>query len=177
MPLPEALRRLAALRARLRREQSALKLAPGYLQGLQAHLCCTRARNQMRITPLEARAIGLAFRSIPALRRKLSDVLRRLSEVLPSLEDTEDRQNFDCPLLDGERCLVHRDAKPIGCLAWHPPPRGAKSGRDSFTELGWKAFDLRDALNDAVEGGTTWPLRVIPIWLAKVFEGELGGMG
>jgi hypothetical protein len=59
---------------------------------------------------------------------------------------------------------VHGAAKPIGCTAWHP-------GRD-FTDVGWTAFAERDNLNDEVHG-PAWKLRVIPLWLARVFRDDL----
>ena len=113
----------------------------------------------MRISPLEAKAIALAFRKSPALRAKLPAVLDRLGKELVGLKEGEERQNFDCPLLEGTRCLVHDDAKPIGCTAWN-------AGRD-FSKTGWKAFGQRDRLNDRLYG-PDWKLRVIPLWLKRV---------
>lgn len=121
----------------------------------------------MRISPLEARAIARAFRTDPELRARLPAVLRRLREELRRLEDTSERQGFDCPLLEGTRCLVHGRAKPIGCTAWHP-------GRE-FSDAGWTAFAARDELNDEVYG-PRWKLRVIPLWLSRVLEPELEGV-
>lgn len=118
----------------------------------------------MRISPVEAAAIARAFRADPVLRAKLPGVLRRLRAELRGLQDDGSRQSFDCPLLEGKRCLVHDAAKPIGCTAWNP-------GRD-FSRAGWKAFRERDALNDRVHG-PDWKLRVIPLWLARVFEKDL----
>src|SRR4029453_12439117 len=116
------------------------------------------------ISPLEAKAIARAFRKDPALRAKLPQVLRRLREELPRLADNTERQSFDCPLLEGTRCLVHDAAKPIGCTAWN-------YGRD-FSRAGWKAFAERDELNDRVHG-PDWKLRAIPLWLKRVFQEEL----
>jgi hypothetical protein len=92
-------------------------------------------------------------------------VLRRLRAELEHLQEGTRRQGFDCPLLDGGRCLVHAAAKPIGCLAWNP-------GHD-FSEAGWRAFAARDALNDRLHG-RRWKLRVIPLWLKRAFARELG---
>ncbi len=118
----------------------------------------------MRISPLEAEAIARAFRSDPALRAKLPDVVERLRRELGKVEESTRRQNFDCPLLEGTRCLVHDRAKPIGCTAWNP-------GRE-FTSAGWTAFAERDELNDRILG-PRWKLRVIPLWLKRVFADEL----
>lgn len=118
----------------------------------------------MRISPLEAKAIERAFSESRALRAKLPAVLSRLKEELPKLKESTERQNFDCPLLEGTRCLIHSVAKPIGCTAWNP-------GRD-FSRAGWKAFAERDQLNDKVYG-RDWKLRVIPLWLKRIFEREL----
>lgn len=128
------------------------------------HLCCRRPNNQMRISPLEARAIAEVFREDPALRAKLPDVLKRLAAEVPVLKDDGERQSFDCPLLDGDRCLVHRLAKPIGCLAWN-------SGKE-YSKKGWSAFEVRDELNDSIYG-RKWQLRVIPLWLKRVFRQQL----
>ncbi len=118
----------------------------------------------MRISPLEAEAIARAFREDAALRAKLPGVLKRLRSELKKVEESTRRQNFDCPLLEGTRCLVHDIAKPIGCTAWNP-------GRE-FTETGWDAFAARDELSDRYFG-RHWKLRVIPLWLKKVFAEDL----
>jgi hypothetical protein len=159
-----ALAGLDRIRAPLFRELEALLADPGYLRGQKPDDCCRRPLNQMRISPLEARAIARAFRRDPVLRRKLAQVLRRLRAELPRLADNTRRQHFECPLLEGSRCLVHRAAKPIGCTAWHP-------GRE-FSPAGWRAFAERDRLNDRVHG-PHWKLRVIPLWLRRVFAREL----
>jgi hypothetical protein len=160
----DALAKLDAIRAPLFRELPRLLRDPAYHRGQPAHLCCQRSLNQMRISPLEARAIARAFRDDPELRAKLPAVLARLRKELPGLAETTERQNFDCPLLEGTRCLVHDHSKPIGCTAWNP-------GRE-FTRAGWKAFAARDELNDHLYGDA-WKLRVIPLWLKRVFEAEL----
>jgi len=128
------------------------------------HLCCRRPKNQMRISPLEARAIAVAFRTQPYLRRRLPAVLGRLSEELPQLQDNDERQSFTCPLLDGNECLVHEVAKPIGCLAWN-------EGKE-YSEKAWRSFEQRDQLSDSLFG-RNWQLRVIPLWLKRVFATEL----
>lgn len=155
------MRELERIRRPLFRELEVLLEDPDYHRGEPPHLCCQKARNQMRISPLEAEAIARAFRLVPELRKQLPRVLARLEEELRSLKDTTSRQSFNCPLLDGTRCLVHSVAKPIGCTAWNP-------GRD-FTEVGWQAFAERDALNDRVYG-PHWKLRVIPLWLKRVLD-------
>ncbi len=156
---------LAALRATLLEESGRVRRDRGRRHGREEeHLCCRRPNNQMRISPLEARAIAEVFREDPALRAKLPDVLKRLAAEVPLLKDDGKRQSFDCPLLDGDRCLVHRLAKPIGCLAWH-------SGKE-YSKKGWNAFEVRDELNDSIYGHN-WQLRVIPLWLKRVFRQQL----
>jgi len=156
-----ALERLARLREELLRELEAIRRDPEYREDDEPHRSCLRELNQMRISPLEALAIARAFRNIPALRARLPGVLRRLGRELGGLEDNTERQNFDCPLLERGLCLVHRAAKPIGCLAWNP-------GK-SFTKKGWSAFAERDVLNDGLYG-PQWKLRVIPLWLERVLR-------
>ena len=119
-----AIRELDRVRRPLMEELERLTRKRDYYRGQPRHTCCTREHNRMRISPLEARAIARAFRSDPSLRKKLPSVLAKLARELRELTDGEERQGFDCPLLEGTRCLVHRAAKPIGCTAWHPPPRG-----------------------------------------------------
>jgi len=160
-----ALRELDRIRAPLFKELERLLGDPEYLRGEEPHACCLREKNQMRISPLEARAIARAFRTDPDLRARLPAVLRRLRDELRRLQDTSERQSFDCPLLEGTRCLVHDRAKPIGCTAWHP-------GRE-FSREGWKAFTARDELNDSLYG-PDWKLRVIPLWLNRVLAAEPG---
>jgi hypothetical protein len=164
----EALRDLERLRAPLLMELDVLHAGPDYLRGQPPHRSCTKEFNQMRISPLEARAIAEAFKRDPELRAKLPAVLARLRQSLRSLEDNEERQSFDCPLLEGTRCLVHRIAKPIGCLAWHPRAPGDRGPEFQYTKLGWESFSKRDALNDRVYG-KDWKLRAIPLWLRRVF--------
>ncbi len=164
------LRELDRVRAPLFRELDQLIRNPDYLKGRPAHACCTRRYNQMRISPLEAKAIAVAFQSDPVLRRKLPKVLDRLVAELPSLTESEERQNYTCPLLDNSRCLVHEKAKPIGCTAWHPETFDADDYR--FTRTAWNAFEERDHLNDQLYG-RQWKLRVIPLWLKRLFATEL----
>jgi hypothetical protein len=149
---------LARIRAPLYHELERLRDLPGYRDRDRAHLCCTRRFNRMRISPLEARAIARAFETEPELRRKLPAVLARLEKELTRLEDTSERQPFDCPLLEGTRCLVHDVAKPIGCLAWHPPDPQSEPQEYTFTRRGWDALARRDELNDRFVG--PWRLRV-----------------
>jgi len=158
----QALTALEGLRASLLREVDRIAKEPA-ADASPSHICCTRARNQMRISPLEARAIAEALRS-EKLREHLPSVLERLRQELDGLADSSARQNFDCPLLEGTRCLVHRVAKPIGCLAWN-------SGRD-FSTSAWDSFASRDVLNDE-QYGPDWKLRVIPLWLRRVLAEEL----
>ncbi len=115
----------------------------------------------MRISPLEARDIIDAFHRDPELRRRLPGIAARIHEEAGKLRNTTERQNFDCPLLEGTRCLVHHVAKPIGCLAWNP-------GRE-FSPAAWNAFRRRDELNDRLHG-PDWRLQVIPIWLARILR-------
>jgi len=169
----DALGEVDRIRAPLFEELARRERSPDYYKGRPPHACCTRELNQMRISPLEAKAIARAFRRDRELRAKLPQVLERLRAELPVLRDTEERQSFDCPLLDGTRCLVHDLAKPIGCTAWHPPEPGEDA---RFTRRGWRAFRSRDELNDRVYG-RSWKLRVIPLWLRRVFSRELGKAG
>lgn len=164
-----ALDALDRLRAPLLEKVARLARDPETYRGQDRHACCTREHNQMRISPLEAQAIARAFREDPQLRRKLPAVLERLEAELPRLRDTDERQSFDCPLLEGTRCLVHHHAKPVGCAAWHPP--GPQAAASTFSRQGWQAFRKRDILNDRLYG-PEWKLRVIPLWLKRVFVGE-----
>ncbi len=163
---------LASLREPLFRELEKLHARPEYRKLQEGHKCCTREFNQMRISPLEANAIRDAFRRDPELKRRLPEVLARLEAQLETLEDNEERQAFDCPLLDGKLCMVHNVAKPIGCLAWHPPKPDAEPSDYTFTRRGWDAFASRDALNDRYVG-SKWKLKVIPLWLKRVFSQQL----
>ncbi|MFQ5654341.1 MAG: hypothetical protein ACE5GW_06390 [Planctomycetota bacterium] len=122
------------------------------------HVCCTRRFNQMRISSLEAIAIARALERDPGLRRRREEIERRILAARRRLKDSERRQNYDCPLLEGNRCLVHGVAKPIACLAWNP-------GRE-ISEAGWRALERRDRLNDSAVG-RGWELKAIPVMLAR----------
>ena len=152
---------LRKVREPLFRELEALRRDSDYNPAQEPHRSCLRELNQMRISPLEARAIFLAFRTVPYLRAKLAGVLERVRREVANLEDSSERQNFDCPLLDGTRCLVHHAAKPVGCTAWNP-------GRE-YSKTGMRAFRECDKLNDRVYG-SHWKSRVIPLWLQRVFR-------
>lgn len=169
-----ALRELSRVRQPLLRELERLQRDPDYLKGQPSHLCCTRQFNQMRISPLEAHAIARAFLADSELRKKLPAVLDRLRAELVRLKDNDQRQGFDCPLLDGTSCLVHRAAKPIGCVAWHPRGQDSRGEGRSYTAKGWRAFAERDRLNDRLYG-RDWKLRVVPLWLKRVFARQLTG--
>jgi len=162
--LPGAIRGLDRIRGPLFVELRELLKDPAYGKGEPAHLFCTRPRNQMRISPLEAEAIAEAIRNRPELQEKIPAIRRHLRAELRQLRDSTARQIFRCPLLWRTRCLVHDVAKPIGCLAWNP-------GRE-FSDLAWFAFARRDVLNDAIYG-PNWKLRVIPLWLARVLGEKL----
>ena len=130
-----ALHELDRIRSPLYRELERIRVGSTYRSEgkSKAHLCCTRKYNQMRVSPLEARSIAEAFARDPALRAKLPRVLERLEEQLGHLADNDERQSFDCPLLHKKLCLVHDAAKPIGCLAWHPPRPDAELEEYTFT--------------------------------------------
>ena len=167
-----SMKELDQIRAPLYRELEKLRKEISYQAGRDSHLCCTRKYNQMRISPLEARSIAVAFRENPELRRGLPAVLDRLEESLKGLSDNGERQAFDCPLLEKGKCMVHNIAKPVGCLAWHPRQYSDPEGEYGFTGKGWAAFSSRDGLNDKYLG-PDWKLRVIPLWLKRVFSREL----
>ena len=129
----------------------------------EPHLACTRKFNRMRITDLEAIDIARAFAEKPNLLGKLPQVYERIAKEIPYLRDNEEPQPFDCPLLDGKNCMVHRIAKPIACLAWNP-------GRD-YTTDGWHSFSRRDKLNQELFG-EEWDLKAIPLQLSRFLEGQ-----
>lgn len=127
----------------------------------EPHLHCTRKFNRMRITDLEAIDIARAFHEKPHLKGKLPEVYARIAQSIEHLRDTEDPQAYTCPLLDGKKCMVHRAAKPIACLAWNP-------GRDYSTD-GWHSFHRRDKLNVELFGDE-WQLKAIPLQLTRFLE-------
>ena len=166
------MKELDQIRAPLYREMKKLVTDPAYLQGKDPHLCCTSKYNQMRISPLEAKSIARAFETDPELRKRLPGVLSRLEKVLVGLSDNSERQSFDCPLLENRQCMVHELGKPVGCLAWHPRQYSDPEGEYGFSRRGWAAFAARDKLNDRYQG-PDWKLRVIPLWLKRVFSKQL----
>ena len=166
------MKELAQIRAPLYRELKKMVTDQAYQHGKDPHLCCTSKYNQMRISPLEAKSIARAFRSDPELRKRLPAVLDRLEKVLGGLSDNGERQSFDCPLLENKQCMVHEIGKPVGCLAWHPRQYSDPDGEYGFSSRGWTAFASRDRLNDKYQG-PDWKLRVIPLWLKRVFSKQL----
>ncbi len=129
----------------------------------EPHTFCTRKYNQMRITDLEALSIARAFREDPGLGRRRRDVKDRIAEEIRHLKKGRRRQNFTCPLLDGENCMVHQSSKPIGCLAWQP------AGEPS--EAGWRAFNQRNHYNDRMVN-IDWDIAAIPLMLEKYIDGD-----
>lgn len=161
--LENALLSLDRSRGPLFREMERIGRPPKGPASVAPHRHCTRKFNRMRITDLEAIDIARAFREKPHLLGKLPEVYARLAKELPHLKDSEDPQAFDCPLLDGERCMVHTVAKPIACLAWNP-------GREYSSE-GWHSFQRRDKLNRELFGDD-WQLKAIPLQIARFLEEE-----
>ncbi len=129
---------------------------------VRPHRLCTREFNQMRISDIEALSIVRAFRDEPGLRKRRDLLERLVAEEEQHLKKSRRRQNFTCPLLEGDRCLVHQKAKPIGCLSFQP------SG--DLTEKGRRALAARDRMNDRLIN-IEWDLRAIPVQLAKYLDG------
>ena len=83
--------------------------------------CCKDAHFvNVRITRLEAVAIGNALRRIPADRSNA--VKERIEDAISRYDLSDDgeapSQMFACPLFEkGIGCLVHSDAKPSPCIA------------------------------------------------------------
>ncbi len=157
----ECLDALARARRPLHREMRRIPPAERAGPDGKPHTCCVRERNEMRISTLEAESIARALHAWPELHARLDAIRARTREALAGLADIEQPQRYNCPLLDGERCLVHRVAKPIGCLAWN-------EGRD-FSRAGWRAFLARDLLNERAYG-EAWELKAIPLLLARHFD-------
>lgn len=130
---------------------------------------CQRAQNKMRISELEAIDIARAFSEKPHLRGKEDDVLQRVGRSLSFIGDTHKPQRFDCPLLEDGKCMVHRVAKPIECLAELPDGR--------FSSDGMRSIERRDQLNDELFGDR-WDFKAIPLMLARYMldrEGPANG--
>ncbi len=161
--LEAALLSLDRSRGPLFREMDQIEGSRRNSKGQRPHLSCTKKFNRMRITDLEAIDIARAFREKPHLRGKLPEVYARLAKALHGLRDSEDPQAFDCPLLEGKKCMVHHVAKPIACLAWNP-------GRD-YSNEGWHSFSRRDKLNTELFADR-WALKAIPLQLSRYLEGE-----
>ncbi len=172
LPAPEEAARALALldraRAPLFREMRQLAERQVRRPAEPEHYCCTRAQNRMRISTLEALAIVQALHRVPELRARLAEVRARVQSERALIRDSERLQNYECPLLAGTRCLVHRAAKPIACLAWNP---GVE-----ISETGWQALAERDRLNDKTIG-KGWELKAIPLLLAKYLDGAGGAAG
>src|SRR5688572_19550511 len=81
--------------------------------------CCLDAHFvNVRITRLEAVAIGKALDSLSAERRE--KVYSRIRETIEKygLDDDQSNQTYACPLFErGTGCLVHETAKPLPCIA------------------------------------------------------------
>ena len=161
--LEAALLSLDRSRGPLFREMERIDSSRRHSRGHKPHLSCTKKFNRIRITDLEAIDIARAFREKPHLRGKLPEVYARLAKALHGLRDSEDPQAFDCPLLEGKKCMVHHIAKPIACLAWNP-------GRD-YSNEGWHSFSRRDKLNTELFTDQ-WELKAIPLQLSRYLEGE-----
>ena len=130
---------------------------------------CQRPHNKMRISDLEAIDIARAFSEKPHLRGKEDEVLRRVGRSLSFIGDTHKPQRFDCPLLEGGKCMVHRVAKPVECLAELPD--------GSFSSDGMRSLERRDQLNNELYGNR-WEFKAIPLMLARYMmdrEGPASG--
>ena len=66
----------------------------------------------VRISRLEAAAIGKVLSRLPAIKR--AGVFARIEEAAAGSSETE---TYACPLFEkGTGCLVHADAKPLPCI-------------------------------------------------------------
>lgn len=155
-PLAASLSALAVLRRPLFREMARLAADPDYRPEGPADRCCRTPRNRMRISSLEALAIARALERVPALARRRARILAASRATAAGLDDDEQPQGYDCPLLEAGRCLVHRHAKPIACLAWN---EGV-----GISSVGLRALARRDLLARDVYG-PTWELKAIPLLL------------
>ncbi|MAW77756.1 MAG: hypothetical protein CMJ95_10300 [Planctomycetes bacterium] len=130
---------------------------------------CQRSENKMRISDLEAIDIARAFSEKPHLRGKGDEVLQRVGRSLSYIGDTHKPQRFDCPLLEEGKCMVHRIAKPIECLAELPD--------GGFSSDGHRSLERRDQLNNELYGNR-WEFKAIPLMLARYMmdrEGPASG--
>ena len=130
---------------------------------------CHRPENKMRISELEAVDIARAFSEKPHLGGKEREVLERVAQSLSFIGDTDKPQRFDCPLLEDGKCMVHRIAKPIECLAELPD--------GSFSAEGRRSLERRDQLNQDLFA-SRWEFKAIPLMLAHYMmdrEGPANG--
>ena len=156
--LDESLHSLDRSRGPLFKEMEEISREPAPAGNEPPHICCTRAKNKMRITDLEAIDIARAIAEKPHLRGRRKQIVERIGQSIGYLKDSEDPQRYDCPLLEDGLCMVHKVAKPIACLAWNP-------GRD-YSDDGWRSLERRDRLNEDLFRGQ-WSLKAIPLQLAR----------
>jgi len=144
--------------------------AEGYRpDGQRDPVRCRRGENKMRISEVEAIDIARAFSEKPHLKGKEGEVLQRVGRSLSFIGDTSRPQRFDCPLLEDGKCMVHRIAKPIECLAELPD--------GSFSAEGRRSLERRDQLNEDLFAGR-WDFKAIPLMLAHYMldrEGPANG--
>ena len=78
--------------------------------------CCLDANFvNVHITPLEAKAINKVIDSLP----EKGEIRRRTDETIEKYDLLSDGNTFyACPLFEkGVGCLVHKEAKPLPCIA------------------------------------------------------------
>lgn len=111
--LEEGLHSLDRSRGPLFKEMEEFAREPVQVEEDPPHACCTRAKNKMRITDLEAIDIARAIAEKSHLKGRRKQIVERMAQSIGYLKDTEDHQRYDCPLLEDGLCLVHKVAKPI----------------------------------------------------------------
>ena len=138
--------------------------------------CCLDAHFvNVRITRLEAVAIGRRLEELPVVKR--DSVYSRIDEAikkygLDTCSDSDSR-TFACPLFEtGTGCLVHDYGKPLPCIAHACYERKEDLPPDEL--LTEREIEV-DRLNRSVYGSTT--LLPLPVAISKLTQSSAARRG
>ncbi|QYO66213.1 hypothetical protein [Leptolyngbya sp. 7M] len=101
------------------RERYEAKAKPCDLCDSPGKCCQDEHYVNVRITRLEARAIGAAIQDLPSelIERVRDRTTRAISTFKLDQADANELKTFACPLFEaGIGCLVHNIAKPLPCI-------------------------------------------------------------
>jgi hypothetical protein len=143
--------------------------------------CCTFTSNSMQITPLETiEILNWLTRSnlyndetLNKLKSNVSEF--RLDHYIGSKGRSLLRRTYTCPFFKGESlgCMIEKDSKPYGCLAFNSHHEIEKANEHCYSELNYlenrekKFIESENLINQKIKThlNSEWDKLPIPLAL------------